>query len=144
MKKGIILILVIVTIVIAIFSYYYFVYQRNYKIALQENRQYDSYYQQQISGTDLASLVNKAIDDNTKNEVTKDHKGKYVENTTNSVRIDIKFTDDDSIHTMEEIYQGGINTFVQYYSQIKFQCTKVGYHQSTHKVKYLFFEQITG
>lgn len=144
MKKGIILILVIVTIVIAIFSYYYFVYQRNYKIALQENRQYDSYYQQQISGTDLASLVNKAIDDNTKNEVTKDHKGKYVENTTNSVRIDIKFTDDDSIHTMEEIYQGGINTFVQYYSQIKFQCTKVEYHQSTHKVKYLFFEQITG
>ncbi len=144
MKKEIILILVIVTIVIAIFSYYYYTYQRNYKIAKQENMQYDSYYQQEITGTNLASLINKAIDDNTKNEITKNNKGKYIENETNSIRIDIKFTDDDSIHTMEEIYLGGIDIFVQYYNQIKFKCTKIEYHQTTHKVKYMFFEQVSG
>ena len=144
MKKEIIFIFSIVTIVIAMISYFYLVYQRNYKIAQQENRQYDSYYQQEIYGPDLATLINKAVDDNTKNKIEKDNKGKYIENTKNSVRIDIKFTDDDSIHAMEEIYQGGISTFIQYYNQIKFKCTKIGYHASTHKVKYMLFEQITG
>ena len=90
------------------------------------------------------NLINKAIDDNTKNEITKNNKGKYIENETNSIRIDIKFTDDDSIHTMEEIYLGGIDIFVQYYNQIKFKCTKIEYHQTTHKVKYMFFEQVSG
>ena len=144
MKKTILLILAILAIIIATISYLYMTNKANYEMAQKQNVQYESYYQQEIYGPDLATLINKAVDDNNKNDVEKTKKGKYIENTTNSINIDIKFTDDNTIHAMEEIYNGGISTFIQYYNQIKFKCTKIDYHASTHKVKYMLFEQITG
>ena len=124
MKKTILLILAILAIIIATISYLYMTNKANYEMAQKQNVQYESYYQQEIYGPDLATLINKAVDDNNKNDVKKKKKGKYIENTTNSINIDIKFTDDNTIHAMEEIYNGGISTFIQYYNQIKFKCTR--------------------
>ena len=124
MKKIILLILAILAIIIATISYLYMTNKANYEMAQKQNVQYESYYQQEIYGPDLATLINKAVDDNNKNDVEKTKKGKYIENTTNSINIDIKFTDDNTIHAMEEIYNGGISTFIQYYNQIKFKCTR--------------------
>ena len=124
MKKTILLILAILAIIIATISYLYMTNKANYEMAQKQNVQYESYYQQEIYGPDLATLINKAVDDNNKNNVEKTKKGKYIENTTNSINIDIKFTDDNTIHAMEEIYNGGISTFIQYYNQIKFKCTR--------------------
>ena len=124
MKKTILLILAILAIIIATISYLYMTNKANYEMAQKQNVQYESYYQQEIYGPDLATLMNKAVDDNNKNDVEKTKKGKYIENTTNSINIDIKFTDDNTIHAMEEIYNGGISTFIQYYNQIKFKCTR--------------------
>ena len=124
MKKVILLILAILAIIIATISYLYMTNKANYEMAQKQNVQYESYYQQEIYGPDLATLINKAVDDNNKNDVEKTKKGKYIENTTNSINIDIKFTDDNTIHAMEEIYNGGISTFIQYYNQIKFKCTR--------------------
>lgn len=141
--KKIVIFLVIVLIIVATISYIYINYKFNYNIAQRENAQFESYYQQEIFGPDLATLINKAEDNNVKNEIKKDNKGIYIENNTNSIRIDIKFLDDDNIHTMEEISRSGTNTFMQYYNQIKFKCTKIEYHNSTGKVKYMLFEQMT-
>lgn len=124
MKKTILLILAILAIIIATISYLYMTNKANYEMAQKQNVQYESYYQQEIYAPDLATLINKAVDDNNKNDVEKTKKGKYIENTTNSINIDIKFTDDNTIHAMEEIYNGGISTFIQYYNQIKFKCTR--------------------
>ena len=124
MKKTILLILTILAIIIATISYLYMTNKANYEMAQKQNVQYKRYYQQEIYGPDLATLINKAVDDNNKNDVEKTKKGKYIENTTNSINIDIKFTDDNTIHAMEEIYNGGISTFIQYYNQIKFKCTR--------------------
>ena len=107
-----------------------------------ENSQYEQYYQKEIYGTDLATLINKVVDSNIQNEVAKDENGLYIDNGKNSIRMDIKFTDDDSIHTLEEIYNSDTGVFVQYYNQIKFKCTKIEYHEQTGKVSYLYFEQI--
>ena len=108
-----------------------------------ENSQYEQYYQKEIYGTDLATLMNKVVDSNINNEVEKNENGVYIDNGKNSIRIDIQFTDDDSIHTLEEIYNSDTGVFVQYYNQIKFKCTKIEYHEQTGKVSYLYFEQIT-
>ena len=110
--------------------------------AKMENSQYEQYYQKEIYGTDLATLMNKVVDSNIQNEVAKDENGLYIDNGKNSIRMDIKFTDDDSIHTLEEIYNSDTGVFVQYYNQIKFKCTKIEYHEQTGKVSYLYFEQI--
>lgn len=142
MKKFIIF-LVVILIIIATISYIYLSYKANYKIAQTENYQFESYYNQEIFGPDVATVINKAVDKNSTNDISKDNKGKFIENDKNSIKIDIKFIDDDKIHNMEEIFNTGIGKFMQYYSQIKFKCTKIEYHTTTKKVKYMLFEQIT-
>lgn len=142
MKKFIIF-LVIILIIIATVSYIYLDYKVSYDIAKKENYQFESYYNQEIFGPDVATVINKAVDKNSTNNISKDNKGNFIENNTNSIKIDIKFLDDDKTHKMEEIFNNGIGTFMQYYSQIKFKCTKIEYHESTKKIKYMLFEQIT-
>lgn len=142
MKKFIIF-LVVILIIIATISYVYLNYKANYNIAQKENYQFQSYYNQEIFGPDVATVINKAIDRNSSNNIQKDNKGNFIENDINSIKIDIKFIDDDKIHTMEEIFNSGIGTFMQYYSQIKFKCTRIDYHKSSNKIKYMLFEQMT-
>lgn len=142
MKKFIIFLL-IVLIIVATVSYVYFNYKLNYNETKRQNYQFESYYNQEIFGSDLATAINKATDSNKKNDVQKNSKGGFIENDTNSIKIDIKFLDDNQIHQMEEISNSGISTFIQYYNQIKFKCTKIEYHQKTNLVSYMLFEQIT-
>lgn len=142
MKKIAMFFLIVIIIIVGI-SYMYLNYKTNYNQAKKENTEYESYYNKEIYGTDLATIINKAVDNNKKNEVEKDNKGKYINNDRNSINIDIKMLDDNgTIYNMERIYNGGTTRFVQYYNQIKFKCTKIEYHQKTKKIKYMFFEQI--
>lgn len=142
MKKLAIFFLIVIIIIVGI-SYMYLNYKANYYAAVRENKQFESYDGQEIYGAELATIINKAIDNNQNNEVAKDEKGKYINNDDNSIKIDIKMLDNDKIYTMETLYSGGMDKFVQFYSEIKFKCTKLEYHKTTHKVKYLLFEQIT-
>lgn len=140
--KKVIIFLVGIGIIVAIVSYVYFNYRIMTNEAKRENMQYENLYEKEIYGTELATLINKVVDDNIKNEVEKEDNGLYKDNGKNSIRVDIQFTDDDRIHTLEEIYNGGTEVFVQYYNQIKFKCTKIEYHEQTGRVRYLYFEQI--
>ena len=142
MKKFIIF-LVVILMIIATISYIYLNYKVSYNLAQKENYQFESYYNQEVFGPDVATVINKAVDKNSINNILKDNKGNFIENDTNSIKIDIKFLDDDKTHKMEEIFNNGIGTFMQYYSQIKFKCTKIEYHKTTKKVRYMLFEQIT-
>ena len=142
MKKIAIFFFIIIAI-IALISYMYITYKMNYNQAKKENIEFESYYEQEIYGTELTTIINKAIDKNIINKVEKDKKGFYINNDENSISIDIKITDNDTIYKMEILYQGEMKKFVEYYGQVKFKCTKIEYHNSTGKIKYLLFEQIT-
>ena len=142
MKKLAIFLLIIIVIIVGI-SYIYLNYKANYYQAKKENDQFESYYNQEFYGADVVTIINKAIDNNLTNAVVRDNKGKFIENDTNSIKIDIKMIDNDTIYDMETLYAGGMDKFVQYYNQIKFKCTKIEYHSTNGKVKYLFIEQIT-
>lgn len=142
MKKIALAFLVIVIIIVGI-SYIYLNYQLHLDSSKRENMQFESYYEKEIGGTELATIINKAIDNNTKNSIEKDKKGKYIDNENNSINIDIKITDNDKTYNMEALYAGGIDKFTQYYKQIIFKCTRIEYHKSTNKIKYMLFEQIT-
>lgn len=142
MKKIAIFFLIIVIIVVGI-SYIYLNYKANYNNAKKENMQFDSYYNQEIYGAELTTIINKAMNQNSINEIEKDRKGKYIDNDNNSIKIEIMMIDNDETYDMETLYGGGMDKFVQYYSQIKFKCTKIEYHKYTNKVKYMLFEQIT-
>ena len=108
----------------------------------KENMEYQIYLNKEIYGTDVASLINKAIDQNEKNNVQKNEKGYYINNEQNSVKIDLKMTTIDKTYAMEEIYQKDITKFVQNFNLIKFKCTSIEYHQKTGRISKLIFEEL--
>lgn len=142
MKKLAIFFLTIIVIIVGI-SYMYMNYKANYYINQKENYQFSSYYNKELKGNEIATLINKAYDNNLSNNVAKDKKGKFIENDNNSIKMDIKMLDIDKTYDMETLNSGGMDKFVQYYGQITFKCTKIDYHSSTGKVKYMLIEQIT-
>lgn len=142
MKKNVILILTIFLVIIVVIGYG--IYNRRTSISKSsiENKAYESFYNQQVLGTDVISIINKAVDSNEKNSVGKDEKGNYIENDENSIKIDIKFKELDQIITMERINEVGMQQFWQNYGALNFKCTKIEYHKKTNNVRYLYFEQI--
>lgn len=142
MKKSVIVILTIVIIVISIVYVKYINYRQEQNKIKENNLEYEAYLNSQILGTELTTFINKAIDNNEKNNVPKDNQGFYIENDTNSIKIEIKITDNDTTYQMETLYGGGMITFVKYYNSIYFECTKIDYN-STGKVSYMLFEQKT-
>lgn len=141
MKKLAIIFLIGVIIIVGI-SYMYLNYKANYNEAKKSNNQFESYYNQEFYGADVVTLINKAYDNNLTNAVEKDDKGIFKENDNNSIKIDVKMIDNDTIYNMETLYSGGMDRFAEYYNGIKFKCTKIEYH-SNRKVKYMLIEQIT-
>ena len=142
MKKIVISLLIIFSIILIII-YLYFNKIVQHQESKKENIQFEVYKEKEMYGTDLTSLINQAIDSNKKNGVEKDNKGKYKDNGTNSINIDIKFLDNDITYNMETVYQSGMDNFLSYYRDIKFKCTNIKYHTSTNHIKYMLIEQIT-
>lgn len=142
MKKLVIFFVIIIIIICGI-SYIYLNYKSEYRITKKANLEFEKYLNEEVYGTDLATIINRAIDNNEKNEVQKNNKAIYINNDTNSINIEIKMLDNDTIYQMENIYNKGIQNFVNYYGNIKFKCLDIKYHSSTNKVKYMLFEQIT-
>lgn len=142
MKKIALFFLIIIVIVVGI-SYMYLNSKASYYQTKKSNMEFESYYNHEIMGTDLTTIINKAVDSNQNNNVFKDEKGKYINNDNNSINIDIKMLDVDETYSMETFFDGGMDKFVQHYGTIQFKCTQIEYHKKTNKVKYMLFEQIT-
>lgn len=142
MKKIAIFFTIIIIILCGI-SYLYLNYKSKYNISKKANLEFEKYLNEGVYGTDLTTIINRAVDNNERNEVEKNNKGIYLNNDTNSISIEIKMTDNDAIYQMETIYNSGIQNFINYYSNIKFKCIEIKYHNSSNKVKYMLFEQIT-
>ena len=130
-------------IIIVSILYGYFTYTKNNNSILKQNAEYERYLNQEIYGAELATIINKVIDNNETNAIDKDNKGKYIDNNLNSIKMDIKIIDNDTIYDVETIYGGGIENFVKNFNTIKFKCSNIKYHETTKKIKYLLFEQIT-
>ena len=142
MKKIIICILSIFLIIICIVVYG--VYQKNENTAQigVDNKTYESYENKEVLGTDVISIINKATDSNKKNDIKIGEDGNYIDNGKNSIRIEIKFLELDKVITMERINNVGIEKFWSNYGALSFKCTKIEYHEKTHRVKYMYFEEV--
>lgn len=110
----------------------------------KENAEYEKYKEGQVFGTQVASLINKAINENLKNQVKQDEKGFFIENETNSVKIEIKLQNEKELKTyqMETIQKVGTDGFIKNFNLILFKCTNIEYHEQTKRVSKVVFEQI--
>lgn len=142
MKKILICILSIFLVIICIVGYSVYTKNENTAQISVDNKTYESYYKKEVLGTDIISIINKATDSNEKNEVKFGKDGNYIENDKNSIRIEIKFQELDKVITMERINSVGIEKFWSNYGALSFKCTKIDYHEKTHRVKYMYFEEI--
>lgn len=144
MKKFVIILLVLcIILAVGIYSVYRY---RNAILETQKlNSQYEQYYNINILGTELISIVNRTIDINNKNNIEQDNSGYYIDNKNNSLHIYIKFVYKNNTKTikMEDIEKSGIENFVKVYSTASFKCTGITYHEKTHNVKSLTFEEIS-
>ncbi|MCI8361993.1 MAG: hypothetical protein HFJ41_02445 [Clostridia bacterium] len=142
MKKILIILILLIVAIIAVVVYQY----NSYNIKLAEikkiNKEYENFTENEILGTSLITLINKAINSNEKNNILKDDKGLYKENETTSIKIEVKFTESDNIFSMESIGRIGSEEFMKNYGPISFKCTQKTYHEKTNNIKYLLFEQI--
>ena len=140
MKKTIIFILCVVIVILSIFGTKYINYREQQSKIKKENLEYETYLNKEVSGRDLTTAINRAVDNNEKNKVSKDENGFYIANDSNSIEIEIKISDNDTTYKMETLYNGGMVTFIQYYGDISFNCTKIEYNKQG-RVCYIEFEQ---
>lgn len=143
MKNIIIYIFCVVTIIcILLISKIYQIKAYNTEIN-QFNVKYEKYINKDVIGTEVATIINQAINDNENERIKKDENGKYFQNDETSVNIEVKITEFDKgqIYMMETLYGGGMSQFVKFYGQIPFKAKKVEYNKNK-RIKYILFEQI--
>ena len=120
--------IIIFVIIIAIFGMFCYIYSQN-KITKNQQIIYKNEYKnlknEEISGTEFASIINKAIDRNTLNNVPKDNNGLFIDEGENSIIIEVKFVDDENIINVQKIFNNDITKFISIYGKFKFKCTKI-------------------
>lgn len=143
MKKFAVILLIL--LILTVITVYGITSYRTQLIETQKlNQEYEAYRDINFLGTQLISIVNRTVDINEKNEIQKDEQGNYIENGKNSIKIYIQFIYKGQLKTisMESIASAGSESFVKTYSTASFKCTKIEYHEKTHNIKSLTFEEV--
>ena len=143
MKNKIIIIVIIFLIILSVSAYMVYNYRKSVVSSQKVNESYKAYYDTEILGTELISVINKTVDFNEQNGIQKDENGMYIENNNNSIKIYISFKYEDDYQTveMEKISNNGTDNFRKVYSTASFKCTEISYHDKTENVKALTFTE---
>lgn len=139
MKKTIVVILsILLTIIICIYmNYKQFIIAQN--TSNKFNSDYEFYNKEAILGTDITTLINKAIDNNEKYSISKDENGIYISDNKYSIKIYVYMIISDETYPMESIVKTGLTEFTKYFGEVNFKCTDVKYHQSTGRIAEMTF-----
>lgn len=139
MKKTI---LIILSIVLAIIICIYMNYKENLMAKMQTqkfNAEFEFYNKESVLGTDVTTLINKAMDNNEKLGIKKDENDRYIANDENSIKIYVHMILDDTTYPMETLKKTGLTEFTRYFGEVEFKCTDVKYHKKTGKIAEMTF-----
>lgn len=111
------------------------------------NAEYEEYLDKTIYGTDVATIINKAMNNNFKNSIEQDKEKNFILNDTNSLKVEIQFlyneqTGETRNFQMEKVYYRGMSEFIKPFGLTKFKLTKIEYHEKTKRVSKLIFKQL--
>lgn len=140
MKKNILIISTIFFVIMCALFIFLRNIQAEERALKKENSQYEVYLNQQIYGTDLASLINKIVNHNEKNNVQKNKNGYYIEDE-NSINLQVNMKTVEKTYKMEQFYNNDITMFVKNFNQIEFKCIDIKY-KANGKINSLTFEEI--
>ena len=144
MKNKILIILLIFFIVLIISVYAVYNYRASVIESQKINNEYQKYYNIQVLGNELITIINKTIDINEKYGTEKSEDGQYIENDTSSIKlyIEFRYKEDYKKVTMEDISKSGIENFMKVYGAASFKCTELTYHEKSKNIKSVTFTEI--
>lgn len=98
-------------------------------------------------GADVLTIINKAIDNNEANKVSKDENGNYIENE-NSIKVELTLLSSDEngelkevVYPMETLQKAGLNEFLSSFGLTSFECTNIEYN-SNNRVSKISVKQL--
>ena len=142
MKKniffGLLLVIVILVIFLVFFTVNISTIKKNEREVKAFNSQYEEYNKTEVNGLDVTTLINKAVSHNEKKYIQKDDKGFYEDDED---RIEIYVTFNGNDYRMERINKLGIESFIEYFGSVKFNCTDIQYHDSGY-ISSMTFEAV--
>lgn len=144
MKKIILFFVCVVIIVLVVFMNWFMTNKNSLQEVKNFNNNFLSYIENEngerlnISGIDLTTLMNKAIDNNEQIGLEKQEDGAYVLNNENSVEILVQVQPDGNYYLMEAFIVSGMRNFTLLYGQNEFKCEKIEYHENGKISKMIF------
>lgn len=142
MKRTLFAIIGTFLIIIIILSIMLVNTKSNNKKLQQVNAEYEYYLNRTIFGTELATLINKAIDNNKKEKLAKDENGFYISNETSSILITVQMLNVEETYQMEKIFALGTEQFIELFNSSKFISEEITYHEKTKRIATIVFKQI--
>lgn len=149
MKRTVLYILVVVFIMVSIIYLNISNAEKQQREASYFNKEYEMYLNKELSGANIATIINKATENNEKNSNPKDKKGFYIDNGENTIKVELKmisYNEEDEIvyntYQMEAIKGIGITAFMQNYNTAKFTCSNIEYHKKTGQVSKIIIKEM--
>ena len=142
MKKVIIGILLTVIFLITLFFIWYNKNLSELKNIKSFNSEFERFLNKDITGVDLTTVINKAIENNNKYEIEKNSNGTYKNDLENSIEIMIKPSEEGNIYPMEAFEKVGIKDFTKNFGGALFKSTKIEFHKNGRISKIQFEIQI--
>lgn len=139
MKKTVFVILLIFLMIIVCIYMNYKDMLINENEAKKFNSEYEFYNKESILGTDITTLINKAIDNNEKYKIEKDQNGIYIADEKYSIKIYVYMIINKTTYPMEQLIATGLSDFTRYFGEVEFKCTDVKYHKSTGRIAEMTF-----
>ncbi len=142
MEKNLIIMLILFVIILGAATIWIVDLQQTEKQVLQFNKTFEDYKDKISLGSEVATLINKAIDNNEKKQINKNDKGIYQDDGKYSVQVFVRLEKDGDLFSMERINALKITEFVKNFSLQDFKCTGIEYHKETKRVSKIYFEAI--
>ena len=139
MKKVIIVILsIFLIIMISIYMNYRQAVSKELQ-AKKFNQDYEFFNKEAILGTDVTTMINKAMDNNEKHGIKKDENGVYIPDDEYSVKIYVYMIINEQTYPMEQLVKTGLSEFTRYFGEVHFNCTDVKYHKTNGRIAEMTF-----
>lgn len=142
MKKTIIIMFIALILISIILAFTIRNRQLQNREIISRNSEYEYLLEKEIFGNEVATIINKAVNNNEQYNISKNEDGTYIPDKGHSIKVELNMISVEKTYQMEQIFNSGVSNFIKHFGLIKFKCTKIEYHETTKLVSKIIFEQI--
>ena len=99
--KKIFVFLIVILVIVSVIGFKYISYKNEYNIIQKENAEFDEYKDKEVFGLTVGTIINKAVDKNTKNKIEKDDNGNFIQNDKNSIKVEVHMIESDKEYELQ-------------------------------------------